>query len=75
MAAGTLAPPGTDAGPCKGSCYHRDCDFTRKLANTACVHCGKPIGYEVNFFHVEAVGDPAWSKLAHASCEYAAIDI
>lgn len=52
MATGTLPRPGTQYGPCVESCLHIDCAATRAQAESACVHCGKPIGYDVEFFDV-----------------------
>lgn len=74
MAAGSLASPGTEVGPCADPCEHRDCATTRRMAETACVHCSDPIGYGTSFYNVTPDGEPVWSKLAHAGCELAAVE-
>ena len=74
MAAASFAAPGTEAGPCVGACEHHDCASTRRQVALPCVHCGQPIGYDTPMFNVTPDGDPAWSKLAHAACEYRAIE-
>lgn len=71
MAAGALNVPGTVYGPCIDTCAHRDCAATRKMAAASCVYCGDPIGYDTEFFNVTLPDQTPWSKLAHASCEYA----
>lgn len=50
MAAGMLADPGTEYGPCSESCTHRDCAASRNQSATACRICGGPIGYRRLFF-------------------------
>jgi hypothetical protein len=65
MAAGILAKPGTDPGPCKGECHHRDCAETRRMAASTCRICGKPIGYERRFYRAPD-GPPG--ALLHAIC-------
>ena len=45
-----LSPPGTEFGPCKGTCEHTDCKATRDQAAGICPFCGGPIGYEHNFY-------------------------
>lgn len=50
MAAGRLPAPGTQYGPCEGSCQHIDCAATRAQAASLCTICGTPIGYEVRFY-------------------------
>ena len=62
MAASTLPAPCTTYGPCATTCEHRDCAETRRAATTACVYCGRPIGYEALFYRE---GD---SNLSHATC-------
>lgn len=82
MAAGTLAAPGTEYGPCEGDCEHTDCAGNRKIAAAECVHCDDPIGYGVRFYRV----DTQWvhkddrgrthygAVYAHASCEEARVE-
>ena len=53
MAAGILAEIGTEYGPCKEECKHRDCDLTRRMAAAHCAICGKPIGYGVRFYQLQ----------------------
>lgn len=50
MAAGILAMPGTDAGPCLDPCGHRDCGETRFIAEFMCRFCKTSIGYERRFY-------------------------
>lgn len=76
MAAGTLPSPGKlvdmpgtrdhgkEIGPCVGTCEHRDCAATRRQAESACVKCGKPIGYETPFFRAGCDPEP----LVHSDC-------
>lgn len=71
MAAGTLAAPATEYGPCEGSCSHTDCAATRRMASTDCRLCGKPIGYETRFYDETPAGPwppPAERELVHAAC-------
>jgi hypothetical protein len=49
MACGTIPKPGTELGPCKDVCDHRDCTASRRQANTICRKCGEPIGYDSRF--------------------------
>jgi len=62
MAPGTLPRPGTTYGPCEGTCAHTDCAATRRMATSACPHCGQPIGYDALFYMTDA-------GTAHARCE------
>lgn len=62
MAAGILSKPGSESGPCLTNCNHSDCDSTREMAQTVCVMCGEPIGYERRFYR-----DPK-RGLVHAVC-------
>lgn len=62
MAAGRIAAPGTECGPCKEPCSHSDCASTREMAEMPCIHCGDPIGYER--LHYGTKKGPA-----HAECE------
>lgn len=69
MAAGVLQRPGSQLGPCKAACRHRDCGKTRADASSPCRFCQKPIGYDVGFYRSRWSGD-----LAHASCLEDAIE-
>lgn len=74
MAAAPLPAPGTEYGPCEPSCAHTDCAETRRMAALPCKHCGDPIGYDRPLFNVTPDDAPVWTVLAHATCEYDAID-
>jgi hypothetical protein len=50
MAASRLPSPGTKLGPCKRKCEHRDCAETRRMSESICRICSKPIGYETRFY-------------------------
>ena len=62
MAAERLDAPGTELGPCTKECRHRDCALSRSMAAEKCMHCGRPIGFDVWFY-----GKPG--ALVHAECE------
>lgn len=70
MAAGMLAPPGSEAGPClfetgHDVCTHFDCKLTRADAAAPCQLCSKAIGYETRFYLAPgAIG----RQLVHAVC-------
>jgi hypothetical protein len=64
MSIATISKPGSEFGPCTGSCIHRDCAINREMAQRSCRICGKAIGYETGFFNES--GD--WKTLVHASC-------
>ena len=68
MAAGRLDEPGTKYGPCEDRCHHSDCAETRRMAKVLCGICGKPIGYNTDFY--KADGDTDYTKLEHAECVY-----
>ncbi len=72
MAASALPAPGTELGPCEPSCEHRDCANTRRMAAINCGICGKPIGYETNFY--KADDDEGYTKLEHALCVWKKVD-
>lgn len=76
MAAGILAAPGTEYGPCEGECQHTDCAATRSTATAECIHCDEPIGYDTRFYLVDEYFDQRWVPgleqhrvYAHARCE------
>lgn len=73
MAAGRIPAPGTEHGPCESTCPHTDCAANRRMAAVLCVHCSKPIGYEVPMYNVTPSDEAAWSKLAHQACELEAV--
>ena len=61
MAAGMLPTPGTEYGPCKDHCNHRDCAETRRMAAAICRLCSRPIGYSRRFYREE-------HDFVHAAC-------
>lgn len=63
MAAGLLPKPGTRLGPCRGSCRHLDCAETRRMADTLCDICHKPIGYDALFYRGDTI-----EHLTHEGC-------
>ncbi len=67
MAAGVLAPPGTEYGPCEQACEHTDCRATREEAATPCSICQEPIGYGQRFYKADD-WHPTVPRLEHASC-------
>lgn len=67
MAAGSLPKPGTEFGPCMEPCVHEDCALTRKMAESECYECKKPIGYDRRFFDHRERG------LCHESCAHEAL--
>lgn len=74
MAAGMLASPGTEYGPCENDCDHRDCTATRKMAATVCRICKVQIGYDRRFY---SEGDPVQMVrrgLVHAVCLHEEIE-
>lgn len=70
MAAGYIAAPGTEVGPCEVPCQHRDCASTRLMAEGLCRYCNQPIGYETGFFADERHR----GELVHANCELKAYE-
>ncbi len=69
MAAGIMAAPGTERGPCEGGCEHRDCATTRRWAESDCWYCDEPIGYEVRFYSLTMRDAEGRRRLVHARCE------
>lgn len=69
MAAGILPEVGTRYGPCLKGCEHRDCNETRRIAESPCAICGKPIGYDTRFYSVGVK-----FIYEHASCAEGAAD-
>jgi hypothetical protein len=61
MAAGRLAAPGTQYGPCNEKCGHVDCAQTREMAETICHYCNESIGYDTRFYS-------SGEDLVHAAC-------
>jgi len=45
-----LSEPGSEFGPCKDGCDHKDCVWTRKTAESICRFCNEPIGYNRGFY-------------------------
>ena len=58
-----MVGPGSKWGPCK-SCEHTDCAESRAMAAAPCSRCGRPIGYDTQFF----------SGPTHRACELAAVE-
>ena len=61
MPASVLGRPGTPGGPCDQPCGHRQCAELRKIADSCCRHCRRPIGY-VRPFYLHPKG------FIHADC-------
>lgn len=66
MASVFLSKPGTEFGPCEGNCDHSDCAASRKMAESICTICGKPIGYDKRFFRDS--DNPELGEYAHTAC-------
>ena len=68
----TICEPGTDLGPCEEACTHPDCAMTRLDAQTKCITCLKPIGYETPYYGNRAGVGPQPTRdentAEHASC-------
>lgn len=61
-----VSAPGSDGGPCaRHPCGHTACLELRLTAASACVRCGRRIGYDTKFFDSDA-GDRE-----HVDCEQA----
>lgn len=63
MAAGSLAAPGTEYGPCSEPCRHEQCKSTNAMAERPCSICEKPIGFDTPFYQ-----DGSWQVLTHQIC-------
>ncbi|MBA7713010.1 hypothetical protein ES703_122005 [subsurface metagenome] len=63
MASGSISAPGTEYGPCAGTCTHTDCAESRRQAETPCAICGESIGYDRQFYQRDN-----WTVLTHAAC-------
>lgn len=50
MAAMSIPRPGRKYGHCAKACDHTDCKQSRETASKECAICGKPTGYEVDFY-------------------------
>jgi hypothetical protein len=70
MAAGRLAAPGSQYGPCIEKCAHIDCNQTRADADAECPICRKPIGYDTRFYQFRwtSPGGAPFDALGHAVC-------
>jgi hypothetical protein len=70
MAAGWLSPPGTQYGPCEGTCHHSDCAEWRLMAASVCRLCEKNIGYDTRFYKDPETRDKpmALRRYVHAFC-------
>jgi len=67
MAVGYLPEIGSESGPCKDDCGHVDCAETKRMLLTECRWCDLSIGYR-GFYNDTPDGEPAWSRLVHATC-------
>lgn len=67
MARGYLAQPGTEHGPCV-DCTHVDCAESRRMAASTCRFCGKPIGYDTDFYADPEMKTVTPQPLVHALC-------
>jgi hypothetical protein len=56
-----LPAPGTVNGPCEKPC--KDCAATRSDAETECVECCKPLGYDVPFYYCGG------GEVIHGACQ------
>ncbi len=65
MAAISNDAPGTEYGPCKGTCTHDDCASCREDAAALCTLCKDAIGYE-RLFYVDRYVKPVTYK--HFDC-------
>lgn len=63
MAAGFVSAPGTEFGPCVLGCAHKDCADSRRIAQSKCEICKKPIGYDKRYYQSEN-----WTVFGHAVC-------
>ena len=61
MASGYISKPGSEYGPCKDKCKHKDCAGLRKIAKSICSICNERIDYER---HMYKEGD----RYVHAVC-------
>jgi len=68
MAAGALARPGTEFGPCIEPCEHEDCKQIRLMAKMHCEVRGEPIGYERRYYLRGDPSSPDTTRLVHAVC-------
>lgn len=64
MAAGRVSSDST-LGPCVEPCKHKDCAECRVIVAAECVYCGKPIGYDTNFYRES---DTPVVNYSHALC-------
>lgn len=77
MAAGVLSAPGTQRGPCKGDCRHKDCAAIRQMAESICPKCDKAIGYDTRFYQFrlgEWPEDSHFQGYVHADCAEAVFE-
>jgi hypothetical protein len=65
VAATSIPAPGTELGPCEGSCAHRDCEESRRMAAAVRRFCERPIGYGTRLYNEGAFGS---YDLVHALC-------
>lgn len=65
MASSALAAPGTKYGPCASPCQHVDCRTAREIAESQCLLCGDPIGFDRHFYNYEGAEGEGF---VHAAC-------
>lgn len=63
MAAGFVSSPGSEFGPCVLGCLHTECESSRRIAQSKCAICKKPIGYEKRYYQSKN-----WTVFEHAIC-------
>lgn len=64
----SIPAPGTEYGPCKGTCSHTDCEATREMAAAVCHFCNEAIDYQRALF-----SDPDGPGFVHAVCLMATV--
>lgn len=63
-----IPAPRSSTVPCSEECDHLDCRGARSVADTPCVTCGRPIGYETAFRVLRE-----WDVVAHHECPDGAV--
>jgi hypothetical protein len=67
----TNPAPGTELGPCKEPCKHKDCEQARIDATAECYLCHKHIGYETRYYcdtHYDDAGKLTARVYSHMTC-------
>ena len=74
MAAGTIAAPGTEHGPCLDEkCGHWFCEATRREYGAVCRFCSKEIGANTRFYTEQGNGTLK-KQMVHAICYELAVE-